>query len=412
MKKYVFLLGLLTTNLVFAQDENNNQESIDHLKLLADYKAELEKLKSDKESLQKTIKLHEELINSIQNNNAYTTNTKWNTIVGNVTNGVESYRLLNDKIQLLKTVSKTASYISFTNSLSGISDNPLGFSFEEKMLNSYKSNFTDKKKQSKFTQIIQSITTSPLVQLVPIASQASTITNSVLNILYTNEANNKESELENIKKFENEISKYLKYFNEMSAQNQELNTNNVIYVKGLESLQQDIIKDVIVIREKFGLKVRDRKIDTNDVTNSETVDAYLNYLLDDLNKEFIQSYLSKLKSNYSNNIDKLLQNENSILTLNNNLDKLEDHAAKFKSTYEFYTSFNKSYVVNLTKIINFAKTNNIIENKGNKSAEQIHQEVIQNLNVISNDNLKQLDVTIKLHQLENTMNKVNYIKFL
>ena len=409
MKKVFLLLSVLNFYFVQAQDLDENQVHAETqmMKLLEQYRTEINQLKNDKESLQQTIKLHEDLINSIQSNNNYTTTTKWNTITNNLTYGMESYRQLNDKIQMLKTVSKTATYVSYTNSLSGISNNPLGFSFEEKILSSYKNNFTDKKKTPKFAQIIQSITSSPLVQLVPIASQASTITSSVLNILYTNEtANSKSSELESIQKFEKELSKYLKYFNEMNLQNQQLNTNNEQYVKSLEEIQLDMVKDLTVIRQQFGLVVRERNVKT------ESIDGYLNYLLNDLTSEYVTQYINTLKAKHKNNYDKVLQNESSILAINNNLDDLENYAHRFKNTYDFYNSFNKSYVVNLTKVVNDAKSNNIIEAKNNKSADQIHQEVINKLNAISDDYLKQLDEAIKVNQLNNSINKINYIKFL
>ena len=409
MKKVFLLLSVLNFYFAQAQDLDENQVHAENqmMKLLEQYRTEINQLKNDKESLQQTIKLHEDLINSIQSNNNYTTTTKWNTITNNLTYGMESYRQLNDKIQMLKTVSKTATYVSYTNSLSGISNNPLGFSFEEKILSSYKNNFTDKKKTPKFAQIIQSITSSPLVQLVPIASQASTITSSVLNILYTNEtANSKSSELESIQKFEKELSEYLKYFNEMNLQNQQLNTNNEQYVKSLEEIQLDMVKDLTVIRQQFGLVVRERNLKT------ESIDGYLNYLLNDLTSEYVNQYINTLKAKHKNNYDKVLQNESSILAINNNLDDLENYAHRFKNTYDFYNSFNKSYVVNLTKVVNDAKSNNIIEAKNNKSADQIHQEVINKLNAISDDYLKQLDEAIKVNQLNNSINKINYIKFL
>lgn len=405
MKNRLLLLSFLCANFVLAQEETVPQVEDQTSKLLELYRTEINQLKNDKESLQQTIKLHEELLNSLQKNNNYNNSTKWTTIKNNITHGVESYRLLNDKIQILKTVSKTASYVNYTNSLSGITDNPLGFSFKDKIESSYKSNFTDKKKQSKFTKIIEAITTSPLVQLVPIASQASTVTNSVLNILYTNEASAKESELANIQKFEKEISKYLKYFNEMSAQNQELSINNAAYVKSLENIQQDMVKDVVIIRENLGLKVRARN------EKSESIDAYLNYLLEDMNQDFVSSYLANL-SNKHKNIEVLLQSEPTVFTINNNFENLEEFANRFKTTYDFYTSFNKSYVGNLTKIVNEAKFNNIIEAKDNKSVDKIHQDVVDQLNKISTENLQSLENTIRINQLESSLNKINYIKFL
>lgn len=405
MKNRFLLLSFLCANFVLAQEETIPHVEDQTIKLLDQYRLEINQLKNDKESLQQTIKLHEELLNSLQKNNNYNNSTKWTTIKNNITNGVESYRHLNDKIQILKTVSKTASYVNYTNSLSGITDNPLGFSFKDKIESSYKSNFTDKKKQPKFTKIIEAITTSPLVQLVPIASQASTVTNSVLNILYTNEASAKESELANIQKFEKEISKYLKYFNEMSAQNQELSVNNATYVKGLESIQQDMVKDVVIIRENLGLKVRERNEKT------ENLDAYLNYLLEDLNPDFVAKYLLNLSAKHKN-IEVLLQSEPSVFTINNNFENLDEYATRFKSTYDFYISFNKSYVGNLTKIVNEAKANNIIEAKDNKSVDKIHQDVIDQLSKVSNENLQSLENTIRINQLENSVNKINYIKFL
>lgn len=405
MKNRFLLLSFLCANFVLAQEETIPHVEDQTIKLLDQYRLEINQLKNDKESLQQTIKLHEELLNSLQKNNNYNNSTKWTTIKNNITNGVESYRHLNDKIQILKTVSKTASYVNYTNSLSGITDNPLGFSFKDKIESSYKSNFTDKKKQPKFTKIIEAITTSPLVQLVPIASQASTVTNSVLNILYTNEASAKESELANIQKFEKEISKYLKYFNEMSAQNQELSVNNATYVKGLESIQQDMVKDVVIIRENLGLKVRERNEKT------ENLDAYLNYLLEDLNPDFVAKYLLNLSAKHKK-IEVLLQSEHSVFTINNNFENLDEYATRFKSTYDFYISFNKSYVGNLTKIVNEAKANNIIEAKDNKSVDKIHQDVIDQLSKVSNENLQSLENTIRINQLENSVNKINYIKFL
>lgn len=405
MKNRFLLLSFLCANFALAQEEITLQTEDQTSKLLDQYRLEINQLKNDKESLQQTIKLHEELLNSLQKNNNYNNSTKWTTIKNNIINGVESYRHLNDKIQILKTVSKTATYVNYTNSLSGITDNPLGFSFKDKIESSYKSNFTDKKKQPKFAKIIEAITTSPLIQLVPIASQASTVTNSVLNILYTNEATAKESELANIQKFEKDISKYLKYFNEMSAQNQELGVNNTTYVKGLESIQQDMVKDVVVIRENLGLNVRPRNEKT------ETIDAYLNYLLEDMNSDFVLAHLTKLSSKHKN-IEILLQSEPSVFTINNNFENLEEYANRFKSTYDFYISFNKSYVANLTKIVNEAKSNNIIEAKDSKSVDKIHQDVIDQLSKISNENLQSLENTIKINQLENSVNKINYIKFL
>ncbi|QTV05581.1 hypothetical protein [Faecalibacter bovis] len=405
MKNRFLLLSFLCANFALAQEEITLQTEDQTSKLLDQYRLEINQLKNDKESLQHTIKLHEELLNSLQKNNNYNNSTKWTTIKNNIINGVESYRHLNDKIQILKTVSKTATYVNYTNSLSGITDNPLGFSFKDKIESSYKSNFTDKKKQPKFAKIIEAITTSPLIQLVPIASQASTVTNSVLNILYTNEATAKESELANIQKFEKDISKYLKYFNEMSAQNQELSVNNTTYVKGLESIQQDMVKDVVVIRENLGLNVRPRNEKT------ETIDAYLNYLLEDMNSDFVLAHLTKLSSKHKN-IEILLQSEPSVFTINNNFENLEEYANRFKSTYDFYISFNKSYVANLTKIVNEAKSNNIIEAKDSKSVDKIHQDVIDQLSKISNENLQSLENTIKINQLENSVNKINYIKFL
>ena len=154
--------------------------------LLLNINSTMKQLKSENENLKDRLEIQGRSLNDISKNQTLSDKTKWEKIKGNVTRGIDTYKILSDDIIDLKSQVINQDYQGYIKKLSSVKDGPMGFSFDQVILRIAESKavFSKKAKNERFMTTLKALSGSPLVALIPFASQAVTLSSSALNVAY------------------------------------------------------------------------------------------------------------------------------------------------------------------------------------------------------------------------------------
>lgn len=400
MKKHLLFI-LLIGLPIMALSQNQNSDSI--VKVLI---KDLQNLKTDNENLQKRIESQDIVLSDLTKIQRLSDHTKWEIIKSNIKTGRKSYDFLSKKITALKSELISQDYQNYIKSLGSVKNSPLGFSFDEVILKTAQDNVIFKQKNfvERFEKTVKSISNSLLVGLIPYASEAITISNSVLNIAYSAGFQNVKVDLDKIKSFEKELNRYISYYIELDKANVLNNSFNYQTVVLLESIQFDLLTEI----KKSGIKLN---FTAREMKSNETIDNYLIAILNDFSDEYVDNYLKEVKSKHKNEVD-VLQLESNVKNVNNNLDNLIQLTNRFKNIYDSYFELSSNYYTQLRNTLELANKNKIIEPIKEKSEVQVYDELMSSLTVKRQKSESTLKSNVNIDELLKSNNKIELIKFI
>ena len=380
--------------------------------LLLNINSTMKQLKSENENLKDRLEIQGRSLNDISKNQTLTDKTKWEKIKGNVTRGIDTYKILSDDIIDLKSQVINQDYQGYIKKLSSVKDGPMGFSFDQVILRIAESKavFSKKAKNERFMTTLKALSGSPLVALIPFASQAVTLSSSALNVAYAAGMQDKKVKFENIKAFEQDLNRYISYYTTLDKANLINTTNSAQTVGQLEALQLDVLDKMKKDSYKLGLKLRDQRA-------NESIDEYSNYFVGELNSDFIKKRIVEIESKYPSkdgkiNLGELLQMELDIRHVHNNLDYVQDLTSRFVTVHDGYFDAETRYFDAVKNAINVAKANGIIEASGDRTANLVYEDLMRELSQkkLKKDNAIKSSINIK--ELKDKIDLVEIYKIL
>ncbi len=376
----------------------------------------IDDLKATNETLLNSLEITSKTLNELVRDKKVSDETKWNTIKRNINGSTQLYKALSDDIINLKSRLTDQDYQGYIKSLSSIQKGPLGFSFQNVIIESATETglFKKKAKLERFIKITKSIINSPILSNIPFVSNAVSASNAILDIIYSASMGNKKTDLEKLHLFESELNKYLSYYTTLDKANILNQTSNGDRRVLLEHLQIDLLNKLKTDTQRLKFPINDRK-------RNETIDAYFNRVLSAFNTEFSHNHLTDLEAKYRNsngdiNYSQLLQKELDIKYYNNTINLLVDIAKKYILYYENFFEVADNYQHRIIEAVNLAKGNNIIKAKKDNSREltptQVYDEIINSLKTKKTERDNGIIHSINIPELKQKMAIVKTFKLI
>ncbi|WP_035078251.1 hypothetical protein [Anditalea andensis] len=377
MKSILILMLLLGTSLTgYGQSETDSAQIL----LIT---RQMDVLRTDNEILLNSLDLTNRTLNDLINDKKISDGTKWQTIKSNINHSTQLYKVLSDDIIDLKSRLTDEDYQGYIKSLSSIQEGPLGFSFQDIIIESANKIvlFPNKTQLDRFLDVSRNIMSSPIIASVPFVSNAVSASNSILNVAYSASLSDKKNDLTKLKTFENELNRYIAYYTTLDKANVLNQTSNSDRRVLLENLQMELLTKLKKDAPRLGYTVPERR-------TNESIDSYFNRVLGEFNREWSDKYLSELERKYRNsrgevNYSDLIQKEMDIKYFNNNVTGLVDLSKKYILYYDNFFEIADNYQLRIIEAIDLARSNNIIKakktNSGELSPVQVYEEIITSL---------------------------------
>lgn len=344
---------------------------------------EMELLKTDNEILLNSLDLTNRTLNDLIVDKKMSDETKWQTIRSNINSSTHLYKVLSDDIIDLKSRLTDEDYQGYIKSLSSIQEGPLGFSFQDIIIESANKIvlFPNRTQLDRFIDISKNIISSPIIASVPFVSNAVSASNSILSVAYSATLADKKNDLNKLKTFENELNRYIAYYTTLDKANVVNQTSNSDRRVLLENLQLDLLNKLKKDAPRLNYSVPERK-------SSESVDTYFNRVLGEFNREWSERYLNDIERKYRNsrgeiNYSELLQKELDVKYYNNNVNNLVDISKKYILYYDNFFEIADNYQLRIIEAVDLARSNGIIKpkktNAGELSSVQVYEGIITSL---------------------------------
>ena len=399
---FLILFGLTTT--INAQIYSDS--------LIVNIQNNLVKLQNENENLKGRIELQSVSLNDISKNQSLTDRTKWEKIRTNLVKSAEVYKILSDDIIDLKSQVINQDYQGYIKKLSSVEKGPLGFSFEEVILKTAqnKAIFDKKEKNERFVSVLKSLKDSPIVGLIPYASQAVNLSTAAVNVAYAAGVQDKKVNFDKIKEFEKELQRYTGFYNALDKANLTNATSSSQTVTLLETLQLDVLEKFKKDGQKIGFNPRE-------IRGDETIDDYFNYLMGEFTPELMRKKTAEIEKKYTGkdgkvNLGELLQSELDVRHVNNNLDYLQSLCNRFVGIHDNYFDLETRYFDQVKQAINVAKGNNIIEAVGEKNAQMVYEDLIKDLTSKKKKKDAAIKSSINIKELKDKIDSVDIYKIL
>ncbi|MDI9875681.1 hypothetical protein [Flectobacillus rivi] len=399
---FLILFGLTTT--INAQIYSDS--------LIVNIQNNLVKLQNENENLKGRIELQSVSLNDISKNQSLTDRTKWEKIRTNLVKSAEVYKILSDDIIDLKSQVINQDYQGYIKKLSSVEKGPLGFSFEEVILKTAqnKAIFDKKEKNERFVSVLKSLKDSPIVGLIPYASQAVNLSTAAVNVAYAAGVQDKKVNFDKIKEFEKELQRYTGFYNALDKANLTNATSSSQTVTLLETLQLDVLEKFKKDGQKIGFNPRE-------IRGDETIDDYFNYVMGEFTPELMRKKTTEIEKKYVGkdgkvNLGELLQSELDVRHVNNNLDYLQSLCNRFVGIHDNYFDLETRYFDQVKQAINVAKGNNIIEAVGEKNAQMVYDDLIKDLTSKKKKKDAAIKSSINIKELKDKIDSVDIYKIL
>ncbi len=407
MKKLVLILALSLLTNSFSAISQVYSDSV-----LLNIQKTIQSIKNENENLKSRIEIQSSSLNDISKNQNLTDRTKWEKIKNNLVKSAEVYDILSDDLIDLKSQVLNQDYQGYIKKLSSVEKGPLGFSFEEVILKTAESKaiFSKKEKNERFMTVLKSLKDSPIVGLIPYASQAVNLSTAAVNVAYAAGVQDKKVNFTKIKEFEKELQRYTGFYNTLDKANLTNQNSSAQTVALLEALQLDVLEKFKKDAQKIGYHPRD-------IRKEETTDDYFNDLMTEYTADLMKKRIAEVESKYTGkdgriNLGELLQNELDIRHVNNNLDYLQGLCNRFIGINDQYFDLETRYFDQVKQAINVAKGNKIIEAVGEKSADMVYNDLLNELGAKKKKKDAAIKSSININELKNKIESVDIYKIL
>lgn len=405
--KNLFILILfcfIFSNRVFSQVYSDS--------LIINIQGSLGKLHSENENLKSRLEIQGRSLTDISKNQSLTDRTKWEKIKTNLVKSAEVYKILSDDIIDLKSQVLNQDYQGYIKKLSSVEKGPLGFSFEDVILKTAQSKaiFSKKEKNERFMSVLKSLKDSPIVGLIPYASQAVNLSTAAVNVAYASGMQDKKVNFDKIKEFEKELQRYTGFYNMLDKANLTNSNSSGQTVTMLEALQLDVLEKFKKDAQKVGYNPREIRID-------EPLDDYFNYMIGEFSTDFMKKRIADIEAKYTQkdgrtNLGEMLQTELDIRHVNNNLDYVQSLCNRFIAVHDQYFDFENRYFEQVKQAINVAKANNIIEGVGEKPAQMVYEDLMKDLGAKKKKKDSAIKSSINIKELKDKIDSVDIYKIL
>jgi hypothetical protein len=380
--------------------------------LIINIQGSLGKLQSENENLKSRLEIQSRSLTDISKNQSLSDKTKWDKIKNNLIKSTEVYKILSDDIIDLKSQVINQDYQGYIKKLSSVEKGPLGFSFEDVILKTAESKaiFSKKKKNERFMTVLKSLKDSPIVGLIPYASQAVNLSTAAVNVAYASGMQDKKVNFDKIKEFEKELQRYTGFYNMLDKANLLNTSSSGQTVTMLEALQLDLLEKFKKDAQKIGYNPRD-------VRNDESLDDYFNYMISEFSSDFMKKRIGEIESKYTSkdgktNLSEMLQMELDIRHVNNNLDYVQGLCNRFVGVHDQYFDFENRYFDQVKQAINVAKANNIIEGVGDRPSQMIYEDLMKDLGSKKKKKDAAIKSSINIKELKDKIDSVDIYKIL
>ena len=406
MKKHIliFPLCLISSFSGFSQVYSDS--------LIINIQGSLGKLQSENENLKSRLEIQGRSLTDISKNQSLSDRTKWDKIKTYLIKSTEVYKILSDDIIDLKSQVLNQDYQGYIKKLSSVEKGPLGFSFEDVILKTAQSKaiFSKKEKNERFMSVLKSLKDSPIVGLIPYASQAVNLSTAAVNVAYASGMQDKKVNFDKIKEFEKELQRYTGFYNMLDKANL-MNTNSSSQtVTMLEALQLDVLEKFKKDAQKVGYNPRE-------IRNEEPLDDYFNYMISEFSPDYMKKRIAEIESKYTEkngktNLGEMLQSELDMRHVNNNLDYVQSLCNRFIAVHDQYFDFENRYFDQVKQAINVAKANNIIEGVGEKPAQMVYEDLMKDLGAKKKKKDSAIKSSINIKELKDKIDSVDIYKIL
>jgi hypothetical protein len=390
-----------------------SQTESDSLKILK-LEKEIESLKNSNENLTGSLEITNMALGDLIRDKKISDETRWLTLRAGIAHSTQIYKKLSDDIINLKSRMTDQDYQGFINSLGSLEGGPLGFSFEEVIIESVKriGIFDNKSMVERFLEVTNSVIASPIVAGVPFMSQAVFASSSLMNVAYSTLMTEKKPDFIKLNRFETELNKYLTYFNALDKANSLNQSSNNDRILLLENLQLELLSKLKKESPKLGFQVPDRK-------DSETIDAYFNRVLNGFSYDYVQGYLNKVENRYKNNrreinYSALLQQETDLRYYSNHTNSLVDLSKRFILYYDNFFEIADNYHIRILEAVDLANSNGIIKGRKVNGTEESPKQVYDRINKNLRDKKSARDNGIKdsinISDLKQKLEKIEEFK--
>jgi hypothetical protein len=400
----LILFCFISSSTVFSQVYSDS--------LIINIQGSLGKLQSENENLKSRLEIQGRSLTDISKNQSLTDKTKWEKIKTNLVKSAEVYKILSDDIIDLKSQVLNQDYQGYIKKLSSVEKGPLGFSFEDVILKTAQSKaiFSKKEKNERFMSVLKSLKDSPIVGLIPYASQAVNLSTAAVNVAYASGMQDKKVNFDKIKEFEKELQRYTGFYNMLDKANL-MNTNSSGQtVTMLEALQLDVLEKFKKDAQKVGYNPRE-------IHNEEPLDDYFNYMIGEFSTDYMKKRITEIESKYTQkdgrtNLGEMLQMELDVRHVNNNLDYVQSLCNRFIAVHDQYFDFENRYFEQVKQAINVAKANNIIEGVGEKPAQMVYEDLMKDLGAKKKKKDAAIKSSINIKELKDKIDSVDIYKIL
>ena len=380
--------------------------------LIINIQGSLGKLHSENENLKSRLEIQGRSLTDISKNQSLTDRTKWDKIKTNLVKSAEVYKILSDDIIDLKSQVLNQDYQGYIKKLSSVEKGPLGFSFEDVILKTAQSKaiFSKKEKNERFMSVLKSLKDSPIVGLIPYASQAVNLSTAAVNVAYASGMQDKKVNFDKIKEFEKELQRYTGFYNMLDKANLTNSNSSGQTVTMLEALQLDVLEKFKKDAQKVGYNPRE-------IRNEEPLDDYFNYMISEFSPDYMKKRIAEIESKYTEkngktNLGEMLQSELDMRHVNNNLDYVQSLCNRFIAVHDQYFDFENRYFDQVKQAINVAKANNIIEGVGEKPAQMVYEDLMKDLGAKKKKKDSAIKSSINIKELKDKIDSVDIYKIL
>jgi hypothetical protein len=380
--------------------------------LIINIQGSLGKLQSENENLKSRLEIQGRSLTDISKNQSLTDRTKWEKIKTNLVKSAEVYKILSDDIIDLKSQVLNQDYQGYIKKLSSVEKGPLGFSFEDVILKTAQSKaiFSKKEKNERFMSVLKSLKDSPIVGLIPYASQAVNLSTAAVNVAYASGMQDKKVNFDKIKEFEKELQRYTGFYNMLDKANLTNANSSGQTVTMLEALQLDVLEKFKKDAQKVGYNPREIRID-------EPLDDYFNHMVSEFSTDYMKKRITEIENKYTQkdgktNLGEMLQMELDVRHVNNNLDYVQSLCNRFIAVHDQYFDFENRYFDQVKQAINVAKANNIIEGVGEKPAQMVYEDLMKDLGAKKKKKDAAIKSSINIKELKDKIDSVDIYKIL
>ena len=380
--------------------------------LIINIQGSLGKLHSENENLKSRLEIQGRSLTDISKNQSLTDRTKWDKIKTNLVKSAEVYKILSDDIIDLKSQVLNQDYQGYIKKLSSVEKGPLGFSFEDVIIKTAQSKaiFSKKEKNERFMSVLKSLKDSPIVGLIPYASQAVNLSTAAVNVAYASGMQDKKVNFDKIKEFEKELQRYTGFYNMLDKANLTNSNSSGQTVTMLEALQLDVLEKFKKDAQKVGYNPREIRIE-------EPLDDYFNYMVSEFSTDFMKKRIAEIESKYTQkdgrtNLGEMLQMELDVRHVNNNLDYVQSLCNRFIAVHDQYFDFENRYFEQVKQAISVAKANNIIEGVGEKPAQMVYEDLMKDLGAKKKKKDSAIKSSINIKELKDKIDSIDIYKIL